>query len=116
MTIVKKTGSGGGWEMHLNNQGNFYAGTALACAIQFACHEPDPWPAGYAQAGMGVVVHVSAKKGRAHGTPVIVFRRGDRFVIALTYGRESGWVLSDVVAQGGCELETGGHRLRLTNP
>jgi deazaflavin-dependent oxidoreductase (nitroreductase family) len=65
--------------------------------------------------GMGVVVHVGRKTGRVYRTPVIVFRQGDRFVIALTYGRESEWV-RNVVAQGGCELETRGHRLRLANP
>jgi deazaflavin-dependent oxidoreductase (nitroreductase family) len=65
--------------------------------------------------GMGVVVHVGRKTGRVYRTPVLVFQQGDRFVIALTYGRESEWV-RNVVAQGGCELEAGGHRLRLTNP
>ncbi len=65
--------------------------------------------------GMGVVVHVGRKTGRVYRTPVIVFRRGNRFVIALTYGRESEWV-RNVVAQDGCELETSRHRLQLTNP
>ncbi len=48
-------------------------------------------------------------------TPVILFRRGNCFVIALTYGRKSEWV-RNVAAQGGCELETGGRKVRLTNP
>jgi deazaflavin-dependent oxidoreductase (nitroreductase family) len=65
--------------------------------------------------GMGVVVHVGRKTQRVHRTPVIVFQQGNRFVIALTYGRESEWV-RNVLAQGGCELETRGQTLRLTSP
>ena len=65
--------------------------------------------------GMGVVVHVGRNTGRVYGTPVILFRRGNCFVIALTYGRKSEWV-RNVVAQSGCERETGGRRVRLTNP
>jgi hypothetical protein len=39
--------------------------------------------------GMGVVVHVGRKAHRQYRTPVLVFRRGDRLIIALTYGHES---------------------------
>jgi len=65
--------------------------------------------------GWGVVVHVGRKTRRRYRTPVFVFRRGDRFIIALTYGRESQWV-RNVLAQGGCELETQGQTLRLSRP
>ena len=65
--------------------------------------------------GMGMVVHTGRKTHRIYRTPVIVFRRGDRFIIALTYGRESQWV-QNVLAQGGCQLETRGHTLRLARP
>jgi len=65
--------------------------------------------------GMGVIVHVGRKTQRLYRTPVIVFQQGNRFVIALTYGRESEWV-RNVVARGGCELETRGHTLQLTGP
>ncbi len=65
--------------------------------------------------GMGVVVHVGRKTHRQYRTPVIVFRRDDRVIIALTYGRESQWVLN-VLAQGGCELETQIRKLSLTRP
>lgn len=65
--------------------------------------------------GWGVVVHTGRKTHRQYRTPVFVFRRGDRFVIALTYGRESRWV-HNVLAQGGCDLETQGRILRLTGP
>jgi hypothetical protein len=46
---------------------------------------------------------------------VLVFRRGGKFTIALTYGAESQWV-QNVLAQGGCELETQGRILRLSDP
>ncbi len=41
--------------------------------------------------GMGVVLHVGRKTGRLYRTPVLIFRRGDRLIIALTYGRQSQW-------------------------
>jgi hypothetical protein len=36
-------------------------------------------------------------------------------IIALTYGRESQWV-QNVLAQNGCEIETEGRMLRLSEP
>ena len=65
--------------------------------------------------GMGVVVHTGRKSGRQYRTPVMIFRRGDRTIIALTYGRESQWV-QNVLVEGGCVLETQGHMLRLSEP
>ena len=65
--------------------------------------------------GMAIVVHTGRTTHRQYRTPVMVFRREDDFLIALTYGRESQWVLN-VLAQGGCELETTGRTLRLTRP
>jgi deazaflavin-dependent oxidoreductase (nitroreductase family) len=65
--------------------------------------------------GMGIVVHTGRKSHRQYRTPVMVFRRGDRFIIALTYGRYAQWVLN-VTDNGGCELETEGQTLRLSNP
>ena len=65
--------------------------------------------------GMGVVLHTGRKTHRKYRTPVLVFRRDAKFIIALTYGPESQWV-RNVLAQGGCELETQGRILRLSNP
>ncbi len=65
--------------------------------------------------GWGVVVHRGRKTQRQYRTPVMVFQHADRFVMALTYGRDSQWVCN-VVAQGGCELETQGRVLRLVGP
>jgi hypothetical protein len=44
-----------------------------------------------------------------------VFRREGGFLIALTYGRDTDWV-KNVLASGGCELETRGRRYMLTAP
>jgi deazaflavin-dependent oxidoreductase (nitroreductase family) len=64
---------------------------------------------------MAIVVHVGRKSHRRYRTPVVVFRRGDHFLIALTYGPDSEWV-KNVLAEGGCELEMRGRTLRLHQP
>jgi deazaflavin-dependent oxidoreductase (nitroreductase family) len=63
---------------------------------------------------VGVIVHRGRKTGRLYRTPVNVFSRQGGYVIALTYGR-GDWV-RNVVAAGGCLLETGGRAVRLTDP
>jgi len=45
----------------------------------------------------------------------MVFRRGGRFIIALTYGRDSQWV-QNVLAANGCGLITQNRSLRLSHP
>jgi deazaflavin-dependent oxidoreductase (nitroreductase family) len=65
--------------------------------------------------GFGVVVHTGRKTHRQYRTPVNVFRRPGGFVIALTYGPDADWV-HNVMASGGCTLETRGRRLRLIRP
>jgi deazaflavin-dependent oxidoreductase (nitroreductase family) len=65
--------------------------------------------------GFGVVLHEGRRSGRGYRTPVNVFRRGDGYVVALTYGADSDWV-RNVLAHGGCELLTRGRRIRCGNP
>jgi deazaflavin-dependent oxidoreductase (nitroreductase family) len=65
--------------------------------------------------GMGVIVHTGRTSGRQYRTPVLVFSRDDRYIIALTYGPETDWV-RNVMAAGGCTLETRGRTLRLSQP
>src|SRR4051812_32118295 len=65
--------------------------------------------------GFAIVRHVGRRSGTLHRTPVNFFRRGDRYVIALTYGADSQWV-RNVLAAGGCEVETRGGRLSLAEP
>jgi deazaflavin-dependent oxidoreductase (nitroreductase family) len=65
--------------------------------------------------GFGVVVHTGRKSRRQYRTPVNVFRRGHRYIIALTYGSNADWV-RNVLADGGSRLETRGQTLRLSRP
>jgi deazaflavin-dependent oxidoreductase (nitroreductase family) len=65
--------------------------------------------------GMGTVVHRGRRTGREYQTPVNVFRTGDGYLIALTYGPASDWV-RNVLAAGGCELRTRRRTIALTDP
>ncbi len=65
--------------------------------------------------GFGVIANVGRKSGKLYRTPVNVFRCEEGFLIALTYGRESGWV-GNVVAAGSSELETRGVSYQLVSP
>jgi deazaflavin-dependent oxidoreductase (nitroreductase family) len=66
--------------------------------------------------GFAIVEHVGRRSGRTYRTPVNIFRNGeDRYVIALTYGRDSQWV-RNVLAAGGAEVVTRGRRMRLVEP
>lgn len=60
--------------------------------------------------------HRGRTSGRAYRTPVVLFRDGeDGLVIALTYGPGTDWV-RNVLAAGGCTIESGGRRVALTEP
>ena len=63
----------------------------------------------------GIVEHVGRRSGRRYRTPVNVFRRGDRYLFALTYGPQSEWV-HNVLAGGGCTLVSRGRRFALMEP
>jgi deazaflavin-dependent oxidoreductase (nitroreductase family) len=63
----------------------------------------------------GVVRHRGRRSGRLYRAPVNVFRDGNDYVVALTYSSQVDWV-QNVLAAGGCELETGGRVVRLTDP
>lgn len=69
-----------------------------------------PWAPGWA-----IVVHRGRKSGRTFRTPLWAFRRHNGFVIALTYGPETDWV-RNVLAAGGCELQTRRRRYQLGAP
>ncbi len=63
----------------------------------------------------GIIRYRGRTSGRSFATPMNVFERDDGFVFALTYGADVDWV-RNVMAAGGCELETRRRRLRLTDP
>jgi deazaflavin-dependent oxidoreductase (nitroreductase family) len=63
----------------------------------------------------GIIVHRGRRSGRLYRTPVNVFRTPGGYTVALTCGPESDWV-KNVLATGGCELETRGRAVHLTDP
>ena len=65
--------------------------------------------------GFGILEHRGRKSGRTYHTPINVFRRGDWYVFALTYGADVEWV-KNIVAAGGCTLRTRGRDVRLIEP
>ena len=65
--------------------------------------------------GFGILEYRGRKSGRTYRTPINVFRRGDWYVFALTYGADVEWV-KNVVAAGGCILRTRGRAVRLIEP
>ena len=72
-------------------------------------------PAARRLPGFAVVVHARRRSGHLYRTPVNLFRDGDRYVIALTYGSDSQWV-RNVLAAGAVDIETRGRRLHLVAP
>ena len=65
--------------------------------------------------GFAIVVNVGRRSGKIYRTPVNVFMRRHGLLIALTYGRDSGWV-ANVLAAGHCELQTRGVWYQLSSP
>jgi deazaflavin-dependent oxidoreductase (nitroreductase family) len=65
--------------------------------------------------GFGILAHVGRKSGKVYRTPVNVFRASNGFIIALTYSSQSEWV-KNVLAAGGCELQTRGKKYQLAAP
>jgi gluconokinase len=65
--------------------------------------------------GFGIVRHVGRLSGRTYQTPVNLFRSGEDYVVALTYGANSEWV-KNVIAAGGCEVRTRGETVRMSGP
>ncbi len=65
--------------------------------------------------GFALVRHVGRRTGRIRETPVNIFRAGERYVIALTYGSDVQW-LRNVFAAGGCELKMRGRTVRVGEP
>jgi deazaflavin-dependent oxidoreductase (nitroreductase family) len=62
-----------------------------------------------------IVHHVGRTSGKEYATPVLVFRRGSDFIIALTYGLKTEWC-KNVLAADGCTLEYRGRRYEVDKP
>ena len=65
--------------------------------------------------GFGILRYRGRKTGKQYRTPMNVFRRGEEYVFALTYGPDVQWV-KNILAAGECELVTGGRTIRLIAP
>jgi deazaflavin-dependent oxidoreductase (nitroreductase family) len=65
--------------------------------------------------GFAIVTHTGRRSGREYHSPVNLFRSGDGYVIALTYGSGAQWV-RNVLAAGGCTVLTRGRRIALADP
>ena len=65
--------------------------------------------------GFGILTHVGRKSGKVYRTPINVFRASNGFIIALTYSSQSEWV-KNVLAAGGCELQTRGKKYQVSAP
>jgi len=65
--------------------------------------------------GFGLLTYTGRTTGRIYHLPINVFRRGDRYIFALTYGSDSQWV-KNVIAAGGCEIRIRGRNIRLVEP
>jgi deazaflavin-dependent oxidoreductase (nitroreductase family) len=63
----------------------------------------------------GILTYRGRVSGRTYHTPLNVFRRGNSYVFALTYGGDTQWV-KNVVAAGTCALRTRGRDVRLVEP
>jgi deazaflavin-dependent oxidoreductase (nitroreductase family) len=62
-----------------------------------------------------ILTHTGRKSGRTYRTPINVFRRGDHYVFALTYGADVHWV-KNVMAAGECDIRTRGRDVHLVDP
>ncbi|MFC7449784.1 nitroreductase family deazaflavin-dependent oxidoreductase [Rhodococcus daqingensis] len=65
--------------------------------------------------GFAIVLHRGRRSGRLYRTPVNVFRRGDGYRFALTYGPDSDWV-RNVLAAGHVDITTRGRLVTLVEP
>ena len=64
---------------------------------------------------LGVLTYRGRTSGRTYHTPLNVFRRGDHYIFALTYGGEVQWV-KNVLSAGEAELRTRGRDVHLVEP
>jgi deazaflavin-dependent oxidoreductase (nitroreductase family) len=69
-----------------------------------------PWLPGFA-----VVHHRGRRSGTRYATPVNLFVRDGRYVVALTYGADADWV-RNVLAAGECDVVHRNRRHHLVDP
>jgi deazaflavin-dependent oxidoreductase (nitroreductase family) len=89
----------------------------LAVIRPFTTHVFNPISRRFARwlPGFGILVYRGRKSGKEYRTPLNVFRHGNEWVFALTYGSDVQWV-KNVVAAGEATLEVRRRRIRLVDP
>lgn len=65
--------------------------------------------------GFAILTHKGRRSGHEYHTPINVFRRGEDYYFACTYGPDTDWV-KNIFAAGRCEVLTRGRRVALMNP
>jgi deazaflavin-dependent oxidoreductase (nitroreductase family) len=65
--------------------------------------------------GFVVLTHAGRTSGRRYRTPLFMYRRGDDYVFALTYGSSAHWV-KNILRAGGCEIRDSGRDVQLVEP
>jgi deazaflavin-dependent oxidoreductase (nitroreductase family) len=65
--------------------------------------------------GFAILTHIGRKSGKTYRTPINVFRRGEFYLFALTYGSDVQWV-KNIMTAGGCWMRIGGRDVRLVEP
>ena len=89
----------------------------LAVIRPFTTHVFNPISRRFARwlPGFGILGYTGRKSGKVYRTPLNIFRHGDDWVVALTYGSDVQWV-KNVLAAGEATLEKGRRRIRLVDP
>jgi deazaflavin-dependent oxidoreductase (nitroreductase family) len=89
----------------------------LAVIRPFTTHVFNPISRRFARwlPGFGILVYRGRKSGREFRTPLNVFRHGEEWVFALTYGLDVQWV-RNVAAAGEATLEVRRRKIRLVDP
>jgi deazaflavin-dependent oxidoreductase (nitroreductase family) len=64
---------------------------------------------------LAIVTHTGRVSAHHYRTPVNIFRSGDRYVFALTYGAGTDWV-TNVLAAGRCSVRTRRKEVSLVGP
>ncbi len=65
--------------------------------------------------GFAIISNRGRRSGETHRTPMNVFRDGDDYLFALTYGSNVQWV-KNVLAAGEADLRIGDKTIHLTDP
>ena len=65
--------------------------------------------------GFAILINKGRRSGKTYETPINVFRHGDHYVFALTYGADVQW-LKNILAAGRATMITRGQRIELVEP